>query len=41
VLDTTAVETTNHTTIGGPGFIVGPIQTYRVVRLTGTASEMR
>jgi len=41
VFDTTAVETTNHTTIAGPGAIVGPIQTYRVVRLNGTASDKR
>jgi hypothetical protein len=40
-LDTAAVETTNHTTIGGPSLIIGPIQTYRVVRLNGIASDMR
>jgi hypothetical protein len=35
--DTVAIETTNHTTIGGPRLITGPLQTYRVIALNGTA----
>ena len=34
---TVAVETTNHTTIGGPSLITGPLQTYQVIELHGTA----
>jgi hypothetical protein len=35
--DTAAIETTNHTTIAGPKLVTGPLQTYRVIELHGTA----
>jgi hypothetical protein len=38
---TAAIETTNHTTIGGPRPIVGPLQTYRVIELHGTAKSVQ
>lgn len=38
---TAAIETTNHTTIGGPRLITGPLQTYRVIPLEGTAKNVR
>ncbi len=38
---TVAIETTNLTTIGGPRFITGPLQTYRVIELTGTARSVQ
>lgn len=34
---TVAIRTTNHTSIGGPGMVHGPLQTYRSVELRGTA----
>jgi hypothetical protein len=37
---TAAIETTNHTTIGGPRLIIGPLQTYRVIELHGTAKSV-
>lgn len=37
VLHTLGVRTTNHTTIGGPDLIIGPLQTYETVALCGTA----
>ena len=37
---TAAIETTNHTTIGGPRLITGPLQTYRVIELHGTAKSV-
>lgn len=37
---TAAIETTNHTSIGGPALIVGPLQTYRVIQLDGTAKRV-
>lgn len=37
---TVAIETTNHTTIGGPRLIIGPLQTYRVIELHGTAKSV-
>jgi hypothetical protein len=36
-LQTIGVRTTNHTTIAGPGPIVGPVQTYETFELRGTA----
>jgi hypothetical protein len=36
---TAAIETTNHTTIGGLSRITGPLQTYRVIELHGTATS--
>jgi hypothetical protein len=38
---TAAIETTNHTTIGGPSLITGPLQTYRVIELYGTAKSVQ
>lgn len=38
---TVAIETTNHTTIGGPSLITGPLQTYRVIELHGTAKSVQ
>lgn len=38
---TVAIETTNLTTIGGPALITGPLQTYRVIELTGTARSVQ
>ncbi|MGI9000324.1 MAG: hypothetical protein ACR2GH_01520 [Pseudonocardia sp.] len=38
---TVAIETTNLTTIGGPALITGPLQTYRVIELTGTAKSVQ
>ena len=38
---TAAIETTNHTTIGGPRLITGPLQTYRVIELHGTAKNVQ
>jgi hypothetical protein len=38
---TAAIETTNHTTIGGPGLITGPLQTYQVIELHGTAKSVQ
>jgi hypothetical protein len=35
---TLAVLTTNHTSIGGPNLVDGPLQTYEAVALEGTAS---
>ena len=37
---TVAIETTNLTTIGGPALITGPLQTYRVIELNGTAKRV-
>ena len=37
---TAAIETTNHTTFGGPSQITGPLQTYRVIELHGTAKSV-
>lgn len=37
VLNTLGVRTTHHMTIGGPGLIIGPLQTYETVALCGTA----
>jgi hypothetical protein len=37
---TAAIETTNHTTIGGPRLITGPLQTYRIIELHGTAKNV-
>lgn len=36
-LQTIGVRTTNHTTLAGPGQIVGPVQTYETVALHGIA----
>jgi hypothetical protein len=36
-----AIETTDHTTIGGPRLITGPLQTYRVIDLYGTAKDVQ
>jgi hypothetical protein len=38
---TAAIETTNHTTIGGTSLIAGPLQTYRVIELYGTAKSVQ
>jgi hypothetical protein len=38
---TAAIETTNHTTIGGPRLITGPLQTYQVIELHGTAQDVQ
>lgn len=38
--DTVAIETTHHTSIGGPALVVGPQQTYRVIVLHGTAKDV-
>lgn len=38
---TATIETTNHTTIGGPKLITGPLQTYRVIELRGTAKSVQ
>jgi hypothetical protein len=38
---TAAIETTNHTIIGGPRLITGPLQTYRVIELHGTAKDVQ
>jgi hypothetical protein len=38
---TAAIETTNHTTLGGPSLITGPWQTYRVLELHGTAQSVQ
>jgi hypothetical protein len=35
---TVAIITTHHTTIGGPAFVQGALQTYEVVALQGTAA---
>jgi hypothetical protein len=35
---TLAILTTHHTSIGGPRLVEGPLQTYEVVTLQGTAS---
>jgi hypothetical protein len=40
-LATAAIETTNHTTFGGPRLITGPLQTYRVIELHGTAKSVQ
>lgn len=37
-LSTRAILTTHHTSIGGPGLVEGPLQTYEAVALEGTAS---
>jgi hypothetical protein len=37
-LSTLAILTTHHTSIGGPGLVEGPLQTYEAVALEGTAS---
>jgi hypothetical protein len=37
--ETFAVRTTHLTSIGGPGLVEGPLQTYDVVRLRGKASQ--
>lgn len=39
-ISTAAIETTNHTTIGGPKLITGPLQTYRVIELHGSAKHV-
>lgn len=36
-IDTVLIETTNHTSIGGPHLVDGQLQTYRTTRLHGTA----
>jgi hypothetical protein len=38
---TVAIATTNRTTIDGSASVVGSLQTYRVLRLNGTAAKMR
>ncbi|MGH3621162.1 MAG: hypothetical protein ACRDQ5_05145 [Sciscionella sp.] len=40
-LITAAIETTNHTTFGGPRLITGPLQTYRLIELHGTAKQVQ
>ncbi|MGH8886651.1 MAG: hypothetical protein ACRDYX_16045 [Egibacteraceae bacterium] len=37
---TLAILTTNLTTIGGPQFVTGPLQTYEVVKLRGVAQHV-
>jgi hypothetical protein len=37
---TVAIETTQHTSIGLPGRVVGPLQIYRVIALHGTATRV-
>lgn len=39
-ISTAAIETTNHTTFGGPRLITGPLQTYRVFELHGSAKRV-
>ena len=34
---TLAILTTHHTSIGGPGLVIGPLQTYHTVKLHGVA----
>jgi hypothetical protein len=36
-IETVAIETTTRTSIGGPGLVSGPLQTYRSLALSGTA----
>jgi hypothetical protein len=36
-IETVAVETTARTSIGGPGLVTGPLETYRSLTLSGTA----
>jgi hypothetical protein len=36
-ISTLAILTTHHTTFGGPNLVKGPLQTYEVVALAGTA----
>jgi len=38
--ETVAIETTQHTSIGGPGLVVGSLLTYRVIALHGTAKNV-
>ncbi len=38
--NTALIEITNRTTIGGPVFIVGPVQLYRFFRLRGEATAV-
>jgi hypothetical protein len=38
--ETVAIETTQHTGIGGPGLVAGPLRTYRVIALHGTAKSV-
>lgn len=37
---TVVILTTNPTTIGGPQFVTGPLQTYQVVKLRGVAQHV-
>ncbi|MGH8897642.1 MAG: hypothetical protein ACRDZ4_11610 [Egibacteraceae bacterium] len=37
---TLAILTTNLTTIGGPQFVTGPLQTYEIVKLRGVAQHV-
>ena len=37
---TLAVVTEQRTSIGGPGLVTGQVQTYRTLRLTGTARQV-
>lgn len=39
-LDAVAIETTQHTSIGGPALVAGVQQTYRVIALHGTAKDV-
>lgn len=39
-LDTLAIETASATTVGGPHLVEGPVQTYRVIELRGTARSV-
>ncbi|MBC6420508.1 MAG: hypothetical protein GDA43_12725 [Hormoscilla sp. SP5CHS1] len=36
-IKTIAIETTNATSIGGPALVKGPLQTYQILELEGTA----
>lgn len=38
---TVVILTTNPTTIGGPQFVTGPLQTYQVVKLRGVAQHVK
>jgi hypothetical protein len=37
---TLAIRTTTHTSIGGPALVEGPLQTYDVFKLKGTAQQV-
>lgn len=38
---TMVILTTNLTSIGGPALVIGPVQTYQVVKLTGVAQHVQ